>query len=280
MLIHVVKSGDTLWGIAREYGVTVQSLQLDNGLTAGESLVLGQALVVGLPWEGEGKREIEICGYAYPHVKQETLVAALQYITWLSIFSYGFKESGELIVPADEWMITLAYEHQAAPVLVLTSITENGSFSMERVSMLLRSRPMQDRVLDAVLAQMERKGYLALDLDFEYIPADDAARYADFAAYARERLRAAGYTLSIALAPKTAANQPGLLYEGHDYGALAAAADRLLLMTYEWGYTYGPPMAVAPIGPVRQVVRYARTETEGQKLLLGVPNYGYDWTLP
>ena len=51
-------------------------------------------------------------------------------------------------------------------------------------------------------------------------------------------------------------------------------------MTYEWGYTYGPPMAVAPIGAVRHVVEYALTQIPASKILLGFPNYAYDWTLP
>ena len=79
---------------------------------------------------------------------------------------------------------------------------------------------------------------------------------------------------------KVFAQQQGDLYEGHDYAALSQAADFVLLMTYEWGYTYGPPMAVAPIRNVRQVVDYALTEMAPEKIYLGIPNYGYDWTLP
>ena len=51
-------------------------------------------------------------------------------------------------------------------------------------------------------------------------------------------------------------------------------------MTYEWGYTYGPPMAVAPINNVRAVLDYAVTVIPREKIFLGIPNYGYDWTLP
>ena len=39
-------------------------------------------------------------------------------------------------------------------------------------------------------------------------------------------------------------------------------------------------MAVAPINQVRKVVEYAVTRIEPSKISLGVPNYGYDWTLP
>ena len=51
-------------------------------------------------------------------------------------------------------------------------------------------------------------------------------------------------------------------------------------MTYEWGYTYGPPMAVAPINMVRMVLEYAVTEIPPEKISMGIPNYGYDWPLP
>lgn len=39
-------------------------------------------------------------------------------------------------------------------------------------------------------------------------------------------------------------------------------------------------MGVAPINKVRQVVEYAVTEIEPEKIMLGIPNYGYDWPLP
>lgn len=39
-------------------------------------------------------------------------------------------------------------------------------------------------------------------------------------------------------------------------------------------------MAVAPINMVRKVVDFAVTEIPNTKINLGIPNYGYDWTLP
>ena len=41
-----------------------------------------------------------------------------------------------------------------------------------------------------------------------------------------------------------------------------------------------PPMAVAPLDKVRQVVDYALTEIPAEKIIMGIPNYGYDWPLP
>ena len=57
-------------------------------------------------------------------------------------------------------------------------------------------------------------------------------------------------------------------------------ADYVVLMTYEWGYTYGPAMAVAPVSQVRRVLDYATQAIPAGRILMGIPNYGYDRTLP
>lgn len=102
----------------------------------------------------------------------------------------------------------------------------------------------------------------------------------DFVWEVRTAINQLGYPVTVALAPKTSDDQPGLLYEGKDYALLGEAADEVLLMTYEWGYTYSQPMAVAPINNVRRVVEYALTRIPNEKINLGIPNYGYDWPLP
>jgi len=144
----------------------------------------------------------------------------------------------------------------------------------------MRDPAARQRLIDTVIETMQARGYEGLDVDFEYIDPADAALYAYFLGELRPRVNALGYELYAALAPKSSADQPGVLYEGHDYGLIAQNVDAVLLMTYEWGYTYGPPMAVAPLASVRRVVDYALTEFPPEKALLGMPNYAYDWTLP
>mgnify|MGYP002231542402 CR=1 FL=1 len=118
---------------------------------------------------------------------------------------------------------------------------------------------------------MAKKGYCGLDVDFEYVPPELREDYAAFVCRMREALNTEGKPVVAALAPKTSAQQRGLLYEAHDYALLSKAANAVFLMTYEWGYTYGPPMAVAPIQAVRQVLDYAVTEIPPEKILMGFP---------
>ena len=87
-------------------------------------------------------------------------------------------------------------------------------------------------------------------------------------------------TLTTALAPKTSGEQQGLLYSAHDYAHHGKQANHVIIMTYEWGYTKGPAMAVSPITEVKKVLEYATSVIPSEKILMGIPNYGYNWTLP
>ncbi|MDE6916375.1 MAG: glycoside hydrolase, partial [Lachnospiraceae bacterium] len=206
----------------------------------------------------------------------------LPYLTNISVFSYGFTTEGNLVPPKadDSRVINEAWRQGTAPILVLTPFDETGMFNNYLISALMGSMAAQQNLIDQMFATMEEKGFVGIDLDFEYILPQDRVAYAEFVANVRAQAAPKGYPVSVALAPKTSADQQGLLYEGKDYRLLGAAADSVLLMTYEWGYTYGPPMAVAPINKVREVVEYAVTEIPTEKIDLGIPNYGYDWTLP
>ncbi len=282
MEIYVVQAGDTVDRIAQEYQVSVDQLTSVNQINYPYALAVGQALLIPTAGGYLEFPEVVTNGYAYPFITRDILQATLPYLTDLSIFSYGFTEDGELVYPAlsDLWMLEAARSEGVNAILTLTPMDEQGMFSNRLIHAVVNDQVAIDALIRNLLYVMEEKGYGGVDVDFEYILAEDRDAFSTFVAELTSVMNEYGYVTSVALAPKTSAGQPGLLYEGKDYGGLGAAANSVLLMTYEWGYTYGPPMAVAPINKVRQVVEYAVTEIPVNKINLGIPNYGYDWALP
>lgn len=279
--IYVVQPGDTIDAIAKRFSVDVNQIIIDNQLVFPYALAVGQALFIDIGIRMP-IRSLRVCGYAYPFISPWVLEQTLPYLSELPIFSYGFTSEGGLIPPrlSEEWMISLAYEFGTAPILTLTPFDEDGNFSNFLISQVVNNPTAINNLIQNLLAVMNAKGYRGIDIDFEYILAEDRDAFTDFVTKIAESMRNNGYHTSIALAPKVSAEQKGLLYEGKDYRALGALVDHALIMTYEWGYTYGPPMAVAPINQVRRVIEYAITEIEPVKIDLGIPNYGYDWSLP
>ncbi len=282
MTIYVVQTGDSVDSIASAYGISANSIIYNNQLAYPYRLAVGQALLLSSGANSSERRNIIAGGYAYPFIQNFTLTETLPYLTDLFIFSYGFTADGELIPPQldDTWMIELAREKNTRPILTLTPFGPDGRFSNYLINVLVNDLEVQQRLIDQLLETMRLKNYGGIDIDFEYILAEDRISFAEFVTRVRTAGNEAGYPVSVALAPKTSDNQPGLLYGGKDYALLGEAANHVLLMTYEWGYTYGPPMAVAPIHKVREVVEYALTRIPAEKINLGIPNYGYDWPLP
>lgn len=281
MEIYVVQPRDTIDIIASTYGVDINTLIYDNQLIYPYELAVGQALLIR---NGQRERTMEIVsnGYAYPFISRWVLNNTLPFLSELSVFSYGFTEEGRLVPPIfdDVWMIDEALENSTKPILTLTPFGADGNFNNNLISAIVQNPVARDNLISELLVVMGEKNFEGLDIDFEFIKAEDRDLFTEFVRVCTERMHAAGYQVSVALAPKTSATQRGLLYEGKDYRALGAIADHVLVMTYEWGYTYGPPMAVAPLNQVRRVIEYAVTEMPPEKISMGIPNYGYDWALP
>ncbi|WP_322200532.1 LysM peptidoglycan-binding domain-containing protein [Acutalibacter intestini] len=278
-LTYTVQPGDSLSSIAAHFGVTPMTLLQNNPrLALSPRPTVGQELVIH--FTAGKRRQVAVNGYAYDSINQQVLRRALPFLTYLTIFDYGFTLEGGLAAPNDLPLIALAKEYQALPVMLLSSLTEEGSFSAQKASQLFRDQALQSRVLNNVLSTMIEKGYVGLDIDMEFIQAQDAETYLAFLERAAQLLHQHGYFLHVDLPPKASALQGGPLYEAYDYQAIGQVADSVLLMTYEWGYTYGPPMAIAPIDQVRPVVEYGTKTMDRRKILMGLPNYAYDWILP
>lgn len=278
---YFVQPGDSLYSIAQKFGISYQELADINKFPAGNVLSTGYSLYI----PPQPKQEITSSAYIEPfgETVSETLVNAVTktspYLTYLALFSYNVNRDGTLSAPPLDNLKQITDANQTSLMLVVTNL-EAGGFNAELGHIILTVQAVQNTLLDNIVNTAETVGFTDVHFDFEFLPAADREAYNAFLRKAKKRLSQAGLLMSTALAPKTSATQSGQWYEAHDYAAHGQIADFVVLMTYEWGYSGGPPMAVSPVSEVRKVVHYALTEIPAEKILLGQNLYGYDWTLP
>lgn len=276
-----VQSGDSLYSISRKFGMSYQELASVNGISINRPLQIGYRLYI----PPRPRKNAEFNAYVEP---RGTTVApnleasardAAPYLTYLAPFSFQALRDGSLKEPLLNNFPAIARANNNVLMMVITN-QENDQFNAELGRILLNDMPIQDRFLNNIVTTAQKYGFRDIHFDFEFLRPEDREAYNQFLRKAKARFREEGWLISTALAPKTRADQPGEWYEAHDYRTHGEIVDFVVIMTYEWGYSGGPAMAVSPIGPVRDVIEYAISEMPSTKIMMGQNLYGYDWTLP
>jgi spore germination protein len=273
---YTVQPGDTLKEIGDMIGVSVAQLQQANPGVTDMNLAAGKQLNV----PDRTKKDITTNAFAEPVPKaKENFAAAAKGLTYITMFSYEVNEKGELKPLDDTEFLREAKNKNVKPLMSITNI-KDGEFSEEVGSAILTNKEITNKVIENSLAMMKQKGYQGISVDFEFLGKENKEAYNQFLRILTEKMHQQKYIVMTAVAPKISATQIGEWYESHDYKAHGEIVDYVILMTYEWGYSGGPPMAVSPIASVKKVLDYAVSEIDPKKILMGINLYGYDWTLP
>ncbi|TQR16585.1 LysM peptidoglycan-binding domain-containing protein [Psychrobacillus vulpis] len=274
--------GDSLYSIAKRFGTNAATLASINEIPDPDVLVIGQALVLpSTPSPDRPFIESNLYVEWYTDIPSQRVIDQVEKaspnLTYMMPFAYEVLRDGSLTKMNWGRLPEVGKKHQVETAIVLTNI-ENGAFSDTLAHTIFTDKEVKQKVFEQSVAQAKEKGTTHIHTDFEYIAKEDRENYVNFLKELKEFAK--GFVISSSLAPKTSADQKGKWYEGFDYKAIGEVVDFVVIMTYEWGYSGGPPMAVSPIGPVRKVLEYAKSEIDPSKILMGQNLYGYDWTLP
>lgn len=278
---YFVQQGDSLFTIAEQFNTSVEVLARTNQILPSMTLPIGLRLYI----PPQVRTPITSFGYIEPigdtvsPVLETAAESNTPLLTYLAPFSYRVNRDGSLTSPPLDRFKEIAEENGTRLSLVVTNL-EGPSFSSELAHIMLTVQAVQNRLIDEIINIATTEGFTDVHFDLEFIPPEDREAYNEFLRKIKPRLTDNNLLLSTALAPKTSSTQTGLLYEAHDYKAHGEIADFVVIMTYEWGYSAGPPLPVSPINEVERVLRYALTEIPREKILMGQNLYGYDWTLP
>ncbi|SMB90456.1 spore germination protein [Desulfonispora thiosulfatigenes DSM 11270] len=276
-IIHTVRKGETLWLIVNKYGISLQTLIDANKIANPDLIYPGTKLII----PRKEKPTIEVNAYTYKLGQEAVPIVKNvgEYLTYLSPFAYLIKEDGNLQSIWDMPAIEAAYAENVVPMMSITNFTVT-QLGENLAHVILASPEIIENLLTNIINIMKEKGYKGLNIDFENVLPRDREPYNNFLRRAVKRLHAENYFVSTALAPKVSSDQPGLLYEAHDYEAHGKIVDFIILMTYEWGYRLGPPQAISPLNQIKRVLDYAVSVIPREKIFFGFQIYARDWLLP
>jgi spore germination protein len=276
---YAVQAGDSVYLISQRFGVSPESIIQQNGLTEPYIITIGQ--ILRIPQLSNNYGTIEVNGYyELTTPSPEKVVGEVgQYLTYISPFSYAVNADGSLNTINDTDILTAAKINNIAPLMVITNFAD-GTFSTAIADAIMTSPSIQITLINNLLQTIRSKGYYGLNIDFERISPANRDNYSDFLRRVMDAFKPLNIPVSVDLAPKTSDTQAGAWYGAHDYAAIGNTVDFVMIMTYEWGWSGGAPYAVAPVDLVEDVIQYAVSVMPANKILMGMPLYGYNWTLP
>ena len=187
------------------------------------------------------------------------------------VFPFWFTPDaqGRILTRAGDNWLSQVEAWRNAGLLVLPSVFSTHSAFL--------AEPYLSAHIEALVALVEEHDFHGLDLDYEEFALSTKEPFSHFVERLGAELHARGKLLSVTVHAKTEAAPP---YEGaaaQDWPRLAAAADMFNVMTYDYTNRNEAPGPVADRAWVRSVVDYGLEVVGAEKLLVGVPFYGYVW---
>ncbi|MGE5403368.1 MAG: glycosyl hydrolase family 18 protein [Candidatus Saccharibacteria bacterium] len=175
------------------------------------------------------------------------------------------------LIPTQQ--ISYANNNGIKPLLMI-----GNEFDGDVATTLLRSWTNRNNCINNLKYILKSNYYRGVNIDLEGVYYWDRSYYSTFIREVYTALKPLGYTVTASVPAKTWDDRTEGWSGAFDYAAIAPNVDQLLLMTYDEHYPGGSPGAIASIGWVTDVVKYASTVVPKQKILLGVAAYGYDWS--
>ena len=164
--------------------------------------------------------------------------------------------------------------------LIVPTITNSlgSGFDRNIVVQMLSSAANREAHANHIVKLVLDQGYDGIDIDYERVPTSSRANFTAFIATLSQKMRAVNKKLSICVYAKTsdAENWDGA--GAQDWSALGQLADSIKIMAYDYSYSTSAAGPIAPLAWLDGVARYATSVIPGNKIIIGLPFYGYDWS--
>jgi len=197
----------------------------------------------------------------------------------IEFHKYGFSTS-DYKTEAKQKVKDMKSKNIKVLALIHNMLYKNGISGKELAHELFANQTAMNNFINELENYLKEYGFDGVNIDIEDIYKSDRNSYTDLIRQMKEKLGAKGYMITVSIPAKTFDDPTNSYSYPFDYKGIGKYADRVAIMTYDehgaWtGSGSGP---IASITWQEKVVKYAITQMSKEKILLGVPVYGFDWT--
>lgn len=187
-------------------------------------------------------------------------------------FAFQLQQNGYFSGQINNLALQESLARNIAPLILFHNF--NGSiFDPMPIRTVLSSTTTQKNCIQQMLNLLPSSA-AGVHVDFEGIEASYRIPFLTFLEFLRAALHDRGLLLTIAIPAKRSEWEA----PGYDFAGIGKLCDVITLMTYDEHYAGGSPGPVASLPWMNQALDYAIRYLPQEKILLGIPIYGYDWS--
>jgi cellulose synthase/poly-beta-1,6-N-acetylglucosamine synthase-like glycosyltransferase/spore germination protein YaaH/peptidoglycan/xylan/chitin deacetylase (PgdA/CDA1 family) len=172
-----------------------------------------------------------------------------------------------VVTQIDLKALDLMHRHGVRIVPMVTNYF-NGQWNGANVHRVIASPDRRLKIIQSILQGLVRYTMQGVNIDFEDLDENTDELLITFQKELYEYLHRHGCLVTQDIAPRNTDYNPRELQKYNDY---------LVVMAYDQHSTTGGPGPVAPHGWVESIVSDITGSVSPEKLILGLPGYGYDW---
>lgn len=193
---------------------------------------------------------------------------------------YRLEPNGELseIEAGNKAAIKEIALNKQLNIIPTISNDDGDGFNPDSVTTLLSSETKMEAFIEELIRVAKAQGYAGWDIDFEEVKTSDKEQYLQFIKRLSNALHAEDLMITNAVHARegTEDDREGSL--SHDYEVLGNVIDEMRIMAYDFNNKITPPGPVTPLDQLDTVLSYATKTIPVEKIVVGLPLYGYDWS--
>ena len=204
----------------------------------------------------------------------DSVLDNLDVITEINAFWYSASPDGNILTHDNAEDAEKIAVWREAGVLVVPSIASFG------VSTMIETEVARNQHIQIIVDRVVSMDYDGIDIDYEGFALSTKDAFSIFVEDLTTALHQHNKLMSVTVHAKTDAVSPWDAATAQDWPRLAAAVDIFRIMTYDYHNRASDAGPIAPLHWVEDVLAYASSVTDLQKVRLGIHFYGYAWRRP
>lgn len=205
----------------------------------------------------------------------DTVVKNADLFEEISPFWYYLDDKGNVVASAGAENKEFIDKLHSLGIRVIPSVT--NSFNNDRATQVMGDAAKRSKFIAKVMSLVKTHNYDGFDIDFEGLKLENKENFITLLKDLATQLHSENKFITVAVQAKSSDPGPWETVQAQDWKAISEAVDRFRIMAYDEHYSGGSAGPISSVPWLRSILDFAKTQVPEEKLIVGLPLYGYNW---